>query len=53
MIQLSIPTPFAVGDVHAYVLKGDAVTLVDSGPMTQEAQRCLCHAIKGTSFINR
>ncbi|MDR4250006.1 MBL fold metallo-hydrolase [Bacillus pumilus] len=38
IIQLSIPTPFAVGDVHAYILKGEAVTLVDCGPMTEEAE---------------
>ncbi|TFD92210.1 MBL fold metallo-hydrolase [Jeotgalibacillus sp. R-1-5s-1] len=35
--QLTIPTPFAVGDVHIYVLKGDTVTLVDTGPRTKEA----------------
>ncbi|MER3111941.1 MBL fold metallo-hydrolase [Bacillus altitudinis] len=46
MIQLSIPTPFAVGDVHAYVLKGDAVTLVDCGPMTQEAQHAFVTQLK-------
>lgn len=46
IIQLSIPTPFAVGDVHAYVLKGDAVTLVDCGPMTQEAEHAFVMQLK-------
>ncbi len=27
-----IPTPFAVGDVNCYVLRGDPLTLVDTGP---------------------
>ncbi|MFJ5964978.1 MBL fold metallo-hydrolase [Bacillus sp. NPDC093026] len=46
IIQLSIPTPFAVGDVHAYVLKGEAVTLVDCGPMTIEAQQAFVTQLK-------
>lgn len=46
MIQLSIPTPFAVGDVHAYVLKGEAVTLVDCGPLTNEAQHAFVTQLK-------
>lgn len=46
IIQLSIPTPFAVGDVHAYVLKGEAVTLVDCGPMTEEAEYAFVTQLK-------
>lgn len=46
IIQLSIPTPFAVGDVYAYVLKGEAVTLVDCGPMTEEAERAFVTQLK-------
>ncbi len=46
IIQLSIPTPFAVGDVHAYVLKGEAVTLVDCGPMTEEAEHAFVTQLK-------
>lgn len=46
IIQLSIPTPFSVGDVHAYVLKGEAVTLVDCGPMTKEAQHAFVMQLK-------
>ena len=38
MIQkIIIPTPFAVGDVNSYLIKGDALTLVDAGPKTEEA----------------
>ncbi|MET3696231.1 glyoxylase-like metal-dependent hydrolase (beta-lactamase superfamily II) [Bacillus oleivorans] len=35
--QITLPTPFAVGDVHAYLIKGDALTLVDAGALTNEA----------------
>ncbi|WJY28400.1 MBL fold metallo-hydrolase [Sporosarcina trichiuri] len=35
--QLTIPTPYAVGDVNAFLVKGDALTLVDAGPRTKEA----------------
>lgn len=44
----SIIHPYTVcgGDVHAYVLKGDAVTLVDCGPMTQEAQHAFVTQLK-------
>ena len=35
--KISVPTPFAVGDVNSYLLKGDALTLVDVGPKTEEA----------------
>ncbi|KIL44282.1 MBL fold metallo-hydrolase [Jeotgalibacillus soli] len=39
--QLTIPTPFAVGDVHIYLIKGERLTLVDTGPKTEEAWRSL------------
>ncbi|MDN9011249.1 MBL fold metallo-hydrolase [Brevibacillus laterosporus] len=36
--QISLPTPFAVGDVNVYVLEGqECITLVDVGPLTEEA----------------
>lgn len=35
--KIIIPTPFAVGDVNSYLLKGDALTLIDAGPKTPEA----------------
>ena len=35
--KIIIPTPFAVGDVNAYLVKGDALTLIDAGPKTDEA----------------
>ena len=29
---ISVPTPFAVGDVNAYLIEGEPLTLVDCGP---------------------
>jgi glyoxylase-like metal-dependent hydrolase (beta-lactamase superfamily II) len=34
---LEIPTPFAVGSMNAYLIEGDPVVLIDTGPKTDEA----------------
>ena len=39
--RLELPTPFPVGPVNAYLLAGDPLTLVDTGPKTVEAQTAL------------
>ena len=41
IIQLSIPTPFYVGDVNVYLIKEDPLTLIDVGPKTKEANDAL------------
>ena len=41
VIAIRVPTPFAVGDVIVYLVKGDALTLIDAGPNTKEAARAL------------
>ncbi|WP_230501410.1 MBL fold metallo-hydrolase [Sutcliffiella rhizosphaerae] len=35
--KITIPTPFAVGDVHTYVIISEKVTLVDAGVKTHQA----------------
>ncbi|MFC0271456.1 MBL fold metallo-hydrolase [Metabacillus herbersteinensis] len=35
--QITLPTPFPVGDVNVYLVKGEKLTLVDTGPKTEEA----------------
>lgn len=35
--KLTVPTPFSVGDVHTYLIKGDRLTLVDAGVKTEQA----------------
>ncbi|MGF3103550.1 MBL fold metallo-hydrolase [Rossellomorea sp. DUT-2] len=37
MAKITLSTPFAVGDVNVYLVKGDALTLVDAGPLTDAA----------------
>lgn len=44
--QITLPTPFAVGDVHVYVVKGDRLTLVDAGVKTEEAWKSFQHQLK-------
>ena len=48
--KIIIPTPFAVGDVNAYLVKGDALTLIDAGPKTEEALVALKHGIKVAGY---
>lgn len=39
--KLTLPTPFAVGDVNAYLLDEKHLTLVDCGPKTEETWNAL------------
>ncbi|WP_456274141.1 MBL fold metallo-hydrolase [Bacillus sp. AK031] len=39
--KIVLPTPFAVGDVNVYLVKGEALSLIDVGPLTQEARDVL------------
>jgi glyoxylase-like metal-dependent hydrolase (beta-lactamase superfamily II) len=41
IIQISIPTPFYVGDVNVYLIREDPLTLIDVGPKTPEAAAVL------------
>ncbi|WAA13838.1 MBL fold metallo-hydrolase [Fervidibacillus halotolerans] len=35
--KITLPTPFPVGDVNVYLIKGEMLTLIDAGVKTQEA----------------
>jgi glyoxylase-like metal-dependent hydrolase (beta-lactamase superfamily II) len=39
--RLELPSPFAIGDVNAYLLDGDRVALVDPGPRMRETMESL------------
>lgn len=39
--RLEIPTPFSVGAVNVYLVEGERLTLVDAGPLTEEAWQAL------------
>jgi glyoxylase-like metal-dependent hydrolase (beta-lactamase superfamily II) len=48
--QITLPTPFPVGPVHSYLVEGDPLTLIDTGPQTPEALAALqaglaCHGV--------
>lgn len=40
-----VPTPFAIGDVNAFLLEGDPLTLVDNGPNSGSALLALERAL--------
>ncbi|MGP4107346.1 MBL fold metallo-hydrolase [Virgibacillus sp. L01] len=49
--QLTIPTPFAVGDTHVYLLKGETLSLVDAGVKTKEAWDALKMQLKELGYV--
>lgn len=48
--KITIPTPYAIGDVNAYLVKGEALTLFDAGPKTQEAYDAIQWGIHGAGY---
>ena len=40
-----MPTPFPVGDVNVYLVKGDALTLIDTGVNTEESKETLSYKL--------
>lgn len=43
--KLTLPTPFPIGDVNVYVVKGDALTLFDTGVKTKESKEALVYQL--------
>lgn len=48
--QVSIPTPFAVGDVHTYLIKGETLTLIDAGVKTDDAWEAMKYELKQLGY---
>ncbi|WP_284140326.1 MULTISPECIES: MBL fold metallo-hydrolase [unclassified Virgibacillus] len=48
--QLTIPTPFSVGDTHVYLLKGDTLTLIDAGIKTVEAKKAMTEQLHALGY---
>lgn len=48
--KIEIPTPYAVGDVNAFIVKGDALTIFDVGPKTMEAYDALKWGIRAAGY---
>ncbi|WP_144460268.1 MBL fold metallo-hydrolase [Siminovitchia fortis] len=53
IFKLVLPTPFDVGDVNVYLVKGDSLTLIDAGVKTEEAWEAFKKQFKETGFKPR
>ncbi|KQL45507.1 hydrolase glyoxylase [Brevibacillus choshinensis] len=45
VFRLELPTPFNVGPVNVYLVKGEKLTLIDVGPLTEEAWQALTNGL--------
>ncbi|WP_062356068.1 MBL fold metallo-hydrolase [Bacillus kwashiorkori] len=48
--KITLPTPFAVGDVNVYIVKGDTLTLVDAAIKTDETWEIFVHELKQLGY---
>ncbi|MEC1178184.1 MBL fold metallo-hydrolase [Metasolibacillus meyeri] len=48
--KIVLPTPYAIGDVNVFLVKGDALTLFDAGPKTEEAYVALQRGIREAGY---
>ncbi|WP_209124534.1 MBL fold metallo-hydrolase [Alkalihalobacillus sp. BA299] len=48
--QIVLPTPFPVGPVNVYLIEGEVLTLVDTGPKTEEAWEILLRGINEAGY---
>ena len=48
--KIIIPTPYPEGDVNAFLLKGDRLTLFDAGPRTETAYNALKKGIEEAGY---
>jgi glyoxylase-like metal-dependent hydrolase (beta-lactamase superfamily II) len=49
--KLVVPTPFPVGPINIYLIIDDPLTLVDTGPKTEEALSALREQLRQNGFI--
>ncbi len=47
---LPIPTPFPVAPTNVYLLEGDPLTMVDTGPLTDEALQALGRGVRDLGY---
>lgn len=48
--QITVPTPYAVGDVHIYVLNGERLSIIDAGVKTDEAWEAFVYQLKQIGY---
>ena len=51
--RISLPTPFPVGPVNAFLVKSDAPTLIDAGVKSEDAWQKLVHALADHALAPR
>ncbi|MBS4173383.1 MBL fold metallo-hydrolase [Bacillus sp. FJAT-49736] len=49
--KITVPTPFAVGDVNVYLIKGETLTLIDAGVKTKEAWELFTFQLSQLGYI--
>jgi glyoxylase-like metal-dependent hydrolase (beta-lactamase superfamily II) len=47
---LPIPTPFPVAPINVYLIEGDPLTMVDTGPLTDEALEALTEQVQSLGY---
>jgi glyoxylase-like metal-dependent hydrolase (beta-lactamase superfamily II) len=50
IVPISLPTPFYIGPVNVYLIAEDPVTIIDTGPKTEEAVTTLRDGLKRAGF---
>ncbi|MCF6094925.1 MBL fold metallo-hydrolase [Microaerobacter geothermalis] len=50
VLKITLPTPFSVGPINTYLIKGDILTLVDTGVKTEEGLQCLQNQLKKLGY---
>ncbi|TCS81291.1 MBL fold metallo-hydrolase [Tepidibacillus fermentans] len=50
LFSFEIPTPFSIGTENAYLLLGDKLTLIDSGPKTEKAWKAFIYQLNENGF---
>ena len=53
IMKMVLPTPFSVGDVNVYLVKGDSLTLVDAGVKTEVAWETFKQQLKEVGYEPR
>ncbi|WP_203361827.1 MBL fold metallo-hydrolase [Bacillus sp. REN10] len=48
--KITLPTPFSVGDVNVYVIKGDRLTLVDAGVKTKASWEAFVYGLSQLGY---
>ncbi len=53
IIPIRVPTPFAVGDVIVYLIKDEALTLIDCGRIQRKRLNRSHFSLRNTAFLRR